>query len=1585
MNKYNLCGKIFLAALSMVLVSSSFAQTAHEAIDLGLPSGTKWASCNVGATSPEECGGYYAWGETEEKNYYYWDNYMCEETECGTSKDPIYIWNGNKLSTEIAGSKFDVATSKWGSQWRMPSSKQMEELLNECIWTWCDGNQTKYNGTNVKGYIISSKVNNNKIFLPAAGNYYKDKLIYKNEFCLYWSSSQYDGDPFEGENDYTNSNSAIGMDYNYKATYTDLRFYGQTVRPVMNEDIIDCNLSDVPNTSAYYDATSFLCNRTVIHGVDENGSMAVGNPLRRAHLAKIAYRGVNLLNGRRVPETSVTDKFPTIYEDLTIQTETNAYYFQAAKALQYLEYGDGVSAFDRNRVEFAPSDYIQRVNVLKALMETFNIKPDVTGTDNPFPNDAETTALMTANPQKFGYIRKAAELGIITKANTSFRPYDNCLRGEAFVMLYHIMRKIEAGEIDDPNPQDADYFEPLNTTLATISLGLGLQQGNFQHYTKTSFAMSGTVPLSFAHTYNSYNTTLPEVFYGVNDNGETYQPLGDGWSHSYHSFISVPGGFNGSNTRLLVHWGGGSMDVYKSNGSTFVPESYGVYDTYSLVGNEIVITTKTKMEYHFSAQGGSGGGYVFYLSSVKDRNGNTQTLNYETGENGMKRIASVSDGNRSLTFSYKSGTNLLEKVSDPLGRSVRFGYRLNSQTKKYQLNSFTDAESNTTTYGYGDDSKISTSKLLTEIQLPKGNYIRNQYDANRRLAHTENGRNNVPTTQTSVSVAANYGSTVSTQSQVSVSRSGSKTATYKYTYNANNVVTGMTGEEGLYVNNTFADSSHPQFPTAIKSNNTNVSNVTYDNKGNVTRITVSGDGTQTTTMTYDEMNNLTSVTDPMNNTTTYTYDSKGNLTGVSAPEGVTSSITVNSKGLPTQVTNAMGVKTVFEYNSYGNLTKSTLQALNLSSSAYYDKASRLISTTDALNRTTEYEYDRNDNLIRETDPSNHQTTYEYDANGNLTEITNAKGGVTSLSYDNATDWLTSVSFAGSRKEYEYNEDGTLDTYTKPDGTTLSYSYDALGRVTNDGVNDYSYDSKLRLSSVSGNGKTISFTYDGFNRIIGTSGSGHDNSYSYDKNGNCTSINNTTYEYDGLNRLTKVKFSGKTITYTYLKDSQLSKVSYPNGMTTTFDYDAVGRLTNKTTKLSNGTVVASYNFTLDKMGNITEQTTIEPYGDMLLTNEDVSYTYNSGNRIIKAGNINFSFDSNGNTTQRGSEAYTWDKLDRLTKAGSTSMTYDPLGLIASYGDITFTTDPLGIGNVLSDSRSGAQYIYGNGLEARIVNGNISYYVTDVRGSVVAIVDQSGNITHKYQYDEFGKVTKKQEADYNPFQYVGKYGVMALNDHQYYMRARHYDPTIGRFLSEDPIWSTNLYPYADNNPIKGIDPSGLDAISDIENKYYRLLGDINRMYFQERAMTTDTYYATIANLEVNKQRELQEAKKREENIRDYVNRDNPCYNKNKNMYVEKPGKVQNTTTSYVIYGNSVYTTNGHPIAYSNQNSNIIDYGNLNTKSIYGINPLFDKGLVWFESQPDNVKMKMAKELSNYLGLPDPQTVQQAVELVKKVVYN
>lgn len=1176
-----------------------------------------------------------------------------------------------------------------------------------------------------------------------------------------------------------------------------------------------CELSDLPTDDPYYAATAFLCERGVLSGSKVDGKVNVYDKLKRAHLAKIAFRGLYTLNGGAVPESVPSDNYPTVYSDLATKTADNEYYRQAARALMYLDYDDGVTPFNRDRLNFDPDNTIARIHVLKVLMETFDIKPRLTDKDNPCLQEEACYELYQNDPMSYGYLRRAYDAGIIG-LDDSFRPYDECLRGEAFDMLYHVIYSIESDNLfAAPKPSNA-YFEPLNITTRTISQGVSLPMGNFQHYTKSSFTMGGTVPLAFVHTYNSYNTTLPEVFFGLKSSsgtGETYQPMTPGWSHNYQSFISVVG--MGNDRRVIVHWGGGTIHVYKSDGTNLVAESVGVYDELKLQTEAdgslgAVVKTKSQMTYTFSNLGGSLA--VLYLTGITDRNGNTLTVNYETGHNNAKRISNVSDGQRQLLFTYLDGTNLLSSVSDPLGRSILFGYKYISKNGLYQLTSFTDAEGNKTIYDYLNSTYPRSAYLLYQINMPKGNYIRNIYFTNSgRLYQSVSGSGDGSIMRTTINAYTNYyGITPSMSSEMSVYRDNT-ISTYSYSFNADNMATSLTGSKNLSITSTYDNAIHPQLPTSIQTNNSNVSDITYDDRGNVLSITVTGDGTLTTKYTYDTMNNLTSITDPKGNTTTYSYDAKGNMIKMSAPEGVTSSVKVNSKGHPVELTNAMGVVMQYEYNGYGNLVKTTLPALGLSTTSEYDAASRVISFTDALGRTTSYQYDNNDKLISTTNAARHTTQFAYDVNGNLSTITNAKGGVTTMAYDNVTDWLQSVEFAGAKRQYTYNSDGSVATMTKADGTQLKYSYDQLGRITDDGVNTYTYDDKLRLSSITHDGQTLKYTYDGFNRIVGTTLGSQTNTYTYDENSNCTSVNGITYTYDRLNRLTAVTFSDKTINYSYRKDSQVEQVVYPNGMTTTYDYDAVGRLIGKKTNLSNGTVVSQYDFTLDKVGNIIEQSTVEPYSNMTIPFANTSYTYNDGNRIIKAGDTSFAFDLNGNTTLRGSEPYQWSVDDRLIKFGNTDIAYDPLGHIASYGDITFTTDPMGMGNVLSDSKSGAQYVYGLGLEARIVNGKTGYYVTDVRGSVVAIVDDDGNITHRYQYDEYGNITQKEEADFNPFQYVGKHGVMALNDHLYYMRARHYDPTIGRFYSEDPIWSTNLYPYADNNPIMGIDPKGTDPIS------------------------------------------------------------------------------------------------------------------------------------------------------------------------------
>lgn len=200
-------------------------------VDLGLPSGTLWATCNVGADTPEDYGYYFAWGETQPKSMYNWSTYKwmkegysdwkgCSKyTVADNQTSGCWYNNGtfigdNKTELDLED---DAAYMNWGEGWRMPSDAQLTELRTNCIWTW-----TTQNGKN--GYLVKSKNNGASLFLPAAGYYYDSSLYDAGSNGYYWSRSLYSGYSLSAYYVYFNSGGVL-RDGNG-------RYYGRSVRPV---------------------------------------------------------------------------------------------------------------------------------------------------------------------------------------------------------------------------------------------------------------------------------------------------------------------------------------------------------------------------------------------------------------------------------------------------------------------------------------------------------------------------------------------------------------------------------------------------------------------------------------------------------------------------------------------------------------------------------------------------------------------------------------------------------------------------------------------------------------------------------------------------------------------------------------------------------------------------------------------------------------------------------------------------------------------------------------------------------------------------------------------------------------------------------------------------------------------------------------------------------------------------------------------------------------------------------------------------------------------------------------------------------
>ena len=195
----------------------------HEYVDLGLPSGTLWATCNIGATKPEEYGGYFAWGETRPKSVYDWDSYKYSDGSV-----PIKYTAKDRL--KALQSMDDAATANWGEEWRMPTKEEWEELINCTTNIW-----TALNGVN--GRLITAS-NGNSIFFPAAGCYSGNE--FGETIGCYWLNLL--------RFDYPNAAWDISFGMEYCVTDSIIRHFGLSIRPVHSNSSKDTTFFSPENS-----------------------------------------------------------------------------------------------------------------------------------------------------------------------------------------------------------------------------------------------------------------------------------------------------------------------------------------------------------------------------------------------------------------------------------------------------------------------------------------------------------------------------------------------------------------------------------------------------------------------------------------------------------------------------------------------------------------------------------------------------------------------------------------------------------------------------------------------------------------------------------------------------------------------------------------------------------------------------------------------------------------------------------------------------------------------------------------------------------------------------------------------------------------------------------------------------------------------------------------------------------------------------------------------------------------------------------------------------------------------------------------
>jgi len=620
-----------------------------------------------------------------------------------------------------------------------------------------------------------------------------------------------------------------------------------------------------------------------------------------------------------------------------------------------------------------------------------------------------------------------------------------------------------------------------------------------------------------------------------------------------------------------------------------------------------------------------------------------------------------------------------------------------------------------------------------------------------------------------------------------------------------------------------------------------------------------------TVTTYDGNGRRISVEDANHHTTTFEYDVRGRLTDTHFPDGTSTHEEYDTRNRRVSMTIGIaasdpdGKTTLYGYDDQGQLTSVT-DPLNNVTTYGYDLDGNLTSVTDANSHTTTYEYDLLKRKTKRTLPLGQFETFAYDLGGRQVTHTEFRPAntncatdpslckTTTMSYDSRDRMVTKIP-APSRGEpaesYTYWPTGMRHTATKGTETT-SYDYDARDRLHSKsvpfaGTLTYGYDPAGNVASIvssNTNGTNVSYVWDAANQLAfvtdnnqppGTPASAYTPTPTHrpftvaQPNGV-----GVTYSYDVVDRVTSMVWKHGTDpafgswAYTHNERGQRKSATDITGRSAAYGYDDASRLTSET--ISGDPRDASFNgmlsYVLDGAGNrLSRTSTLAALGAQ-------SFAYNANDEI--GGDT---FDVNGNMTASGGHTFAYDFENRLVSKdnGAVTITYNCDGdrVAKTVGGVTtrYLVDdlnPTGYLQVLEEVGGGAvqtRYTYGTSVVSQTRNISstpaTSYYGFDAQGNIAFLADSAGAVTDSYDYESWGGIVVQTGSTPNTRLYRGEEFDPDLG--MINLRARQYKPSVGRFVTLDPIFTGQLDPFALNkylyagaDPANRSDPSGLSTL-------------------------------------------------------------------------------------------------------------------------------------------------------------------------------